>query len=500
MLDVAIVGGGPTGVVAANLCGIAGLSAIVFDREPDVYDLPRAVGMWDDVQRILDDAGILPELLPATCVHDGGEFVDAGLRRIVGFDLPPGFHTANGHPPIRGFHQPTLERVARASLARHPSVALRTNSEVLEITQDADGVTAVVRNVTSGRTDSLRARWLLGCDGASSFVRKACGLAWTSLGYDREWLVVDARLRRDVGLSRHAVQLCDPERPTTLVPLPMDMHRWEFQLRPGERREDMEAPDAVWALLRQWLSPADAEILRAVVYRFHATIAETFRHGRVLLAGDAAHQTPPFLGQGLCSGVRDVHNLVWKLAHVRRGLARDELLDTYTAERRPLAVAMVEYSVQTGRLIDAYAEMARGGPEPPAELRRYGYGGDARLPELSTGLLVPNASGWPGRPVPLVTVETNDACGLFDAVVGSRWAVVSGRDPRPLLDAPTRRYWEALGAAFVSVPEPAGEMLRLLAAHEVVVVRPDRLIYAAGPACSSLRVPGVGGAVAAVTG
>ena len=493
MLDVVIVGGGPTGVVAGHLCGRFDLSAVVFDREADVYDLPRAVGMWDDVQRTLDDAGILAGLLPATCVHDGGEFVDAGLRRIVGFDLPPGFRTANGHPPIRGFHQPTLERVARASLARHPGVALRPGHEVLEIAQDSDGVTAVVREGASGRTDSVRARWLIGCDGASSFVRKTCGIAWTSLGYDREWLVVDVRLRRDVGLSRHATQVCDPERPTTLVPLPMDMHRWEFQLRPGERREDMEAPERVWALLGRWVSPADAEIVRAVVYRFHATIAETFRHGRVLLAGDAAHQTPPFLGQGLCSGVRDVHNLVWKLAHVRRGLAGDALLDTYTAERRPLAVAMVEHSVQTGRLIDAYAAMARGGPEPPAELRRYAYGGDARLPELSSGLLVPDASGWPGRPVPLVAVETDEGRGPFDAVVGPRWAVVSHRDPRPLLAAATRGYFDALGAAFVRVPEPAGEMLGLLCTHEVVIVRPDRLIWAVGPARSAFRVPGVGG-------
>lgn len=484
-VDVAIVGAGPTGAVAAALAGVHGLSAVAIDRAPDVHDLPRAVAMWDDVQRILHDAGLLDAILPDTVVHEGGEFVDAAGRRLVGIDVPPGFLTPNGHPPVRGFHQPTFERAVRARLARHRHVALRVGCELVDFEEMASGVRLLVRE---GRaTDEVRARWLLACDGAASGVRKRCGIAWRSLGYDHEWLVVDVSLRRDIGLSRRTQQVCDPDRPATLVPAPLGMHRWELQLRAGEAREEMERPERVWSLLAPWVGPADAEIVRAVVYRFHATIAETFRRGRVFLAGDAAHQTPPFMGQGLCSGVRDVQNLVWKLAHVRHGVADDVLLDTYTVERHPMAVAMVEHSVNTGRAIDAYATMAGGGPPPPPELAAYAYGGAAELPHLATGLLAAAPrSRWVGRLLPKCTATTRGRTGLFDDVVGPRWAIVGARDPGASMHDTTRKAWERLDAAFAVVPEPAGAILGLLAEHELAVVRPDRIIYGVTDARISL--------------
>jgi 3-(3-hydroxy-phenyl)propionate hydroxylase len=491
MYDVAIVGAGPTGVVAASLCAVHGLSAIAVDRERDVYELPRAVGMWDDVQRILHDAGVLDAVVPDTIVHEGAEFVDVTGARIIGIDIPPGFLTANGHPPIRGFHQPTFERAVRACLARHETVALRLGCETVAAEQTPDGVSLAVHDRATGETGTVRARWLLGCDGAASVVRKACGIGWHSLGYDREWLVVDVRLERDVGLPRRSMQVCDPARPTTLVPVPLGMHRWEFQLLEGETREEMERPERVRALLAPWVGPDDAEIVRAVVYRFHATIAETFRSGRVFLAGDAAHQTPPFMGQGMCSGVRDVHNLVWKLAHARRGEADDALLDTYTAERHPMAVATVRHSVGTGRAIDAYAAMAAGGPPPPPELEAYAYGGAAALPELSTGLLAPDGGRWVGRMVPLCTATAAGRRGPFDDVVGPRWAIVGTRDPRASMGETTRAGWEALGAAFVTVPEPAGAISGLLAEHDAAVVRPDRIVYAVTDRATDLDALGL---------
>jgi 3-(3-hydroxy-phenyl)propionate hydroxylase len=476
--DVAIVGAGPTGVVAAKLCGVYGLSAVAFDREAEVYDLPRAVGMWDDVQRILQNAGVLDAVLPATCIHVGAEFVTPDGTRLTGLEIPEGFTTASGHPALRGFHQPMLERAIRACLAAHDDVRLALAHEVAAITPHPDHVALTVRDRADGATTTIEARWLIGCDGASSFVRKTCGIAWNSLGYDREWLVVDVRLQGETRLSPLAQQVCDPARPVTLVPGPLRLHRWEFQLLPGETREEMERPARVWELLRPWIAPSDAELLRAVVYRFHATIAETFRHGRVFLAGDAAHQTPPFMGQGLCSGVRDVDNLVWKLDLVTRGLADDALLDTYTAERHPIAVGMVEHSVNTGRLIDAYSAMVAGGPEPSPELQAYGYGGSAELPHVTTGLLAPGDSPWLGKHVPQCPVVTAGGAGMLDDVVGPRWAIVSAGDPRAVMSAATQRYWERLGAVFVRVPEPAGPMLGLLLAHQTVIARPDRIIYA----------------------
>ena len=226
------------------------------------------------------------------------------------------------------------------------------------------------------------------------------------------------------------------------------------------------------------LAAMTARSVRAVVYRFHATIADTFQRGRVFLAGDAAHQTPPFLGQGLCTGVRDVENLIWKLAMVRRGHAGDGLLETYTAERHPLAVAMVEHSTNTGKLIDAYAAMARGGPAPPPELQEYAYGGSRRLPDLAAGFLAAQRSEWIGQLVPQCAVATTQGPRLLDDVVGPRWAIVSRRDPRSQMSEELQRFWDGLGAVFVTVPEPQDAIAALLHAHDLVIVRPDRIVYA----------------------
>jgi len=481
LLDVAIVGAGPVGAVAANLCGVHGLSAIAFDRAVDVYDLPRAAALFDDVQRILDNAGVLEAILPATCELLGAEFVDAAGARIIGLEVPPGLLTENGRPPVLNIDQPEVERAIRSCLDRHDGVELRVSHEVTGFQQADDHVELTVRDLAAGRTRQVHAHWLLACDGARSFVRKASGIGWKSLGYDCDWLVVDVAMSRSVALTPFAQQICDPDRPVTVIPMPGVLRRWEFQLKPGETREEMEAPERVWQLLAPWLTPSDGEVRRAVVYRFHATIADSFRRGRVFLAGDAAHQTPPFLGQGLCTGIRDVHNLIWKLAMVRGGAAGDRLLDTYDAERRPLALAMVEHSTNSGRLIDAYAAMARGGPEPPAELREYAYGGGRALPDLSAGLLAPNGGRWVGQRFPQATVRAGGAeIGRFDDVVGPRWAIVA-REPLSVGDN-TERFLAAVDAISVDVPQPEGYVLGLLMEHEVIVVRPDRIIYGAGEA------------------
>jgi 3-(3-hydroxy-phenyl)propionate hydroxylase len=392
-------------------------------------------------------------------LHTGAEFVDSTGKRIIGIEIPEGFVTPNGHPVIRGFHQPMFEHAVRSCLDKYDHVALHVAHEVLAIEQNERCVSLTVRDSTNGKTENLQARWLVGCDGASSAVRKSCGIAWDNLGYDCDWLVVDVQLKRDVALSPYMTQVCDPARPTTVIPLPLRMHRWEFQLLDGETKEEMEAPGHVWSLLERWLTPSDADIIRAVVYRFHATIASTFRRNRVFLAGDAAHQTPPFMGQGMCSGVRDVDNLIWKIQHVTHGLSGDALLDTYTEERRPLVVAAVAHSVNTGKLIDAYADMERGGPAPPAELREYAYGGRAQLPHLSTGLLAAEDSEWIGRLVPQCTIPTEHGARQLDEAVGPHWAILSARDPRESMSAKTRRRCEELGAVFVTVPKPDGSIL-----------------------------------------
>jgi 3-(3-hydroxy-phenyl)propionate hydroxylase len=219
-------------------------------------------------------------------------------------------------------------------------------------------------------------------------------------------------------------------------------------------------------------------IQRAVVYRFHATIAPTFRRGRVFLAGDAAHQTPPFMGQGLCTGARDAENLVWKIAAVERGRASEALLDTYTEERHPAAVAMVQHSTNAGKLIEAFAEMSVTGRPPPPELVAYGYGGGKLLPGLTRGLLVHGASEWVGRLVPQCEVSAGGSRGRFDDLAGPGFAVVGLGDPRSILNPADTRAWEALDAAFLELSDPAARTL--LGEGEILIVRPDRVVYSLG--------------------
>lgn len=477
MYDVAIVGAGPAGIVAANLCGQYGLSAVAFDREADVYDLPRAAGMYDDVQRILSNAGLLDAVLPGTEEHAGAEFLDAKGNRLIGIEFPK-LKTLNGFPPILSIAQPVVEKALRSGLDRYGGVELLVSHEVSSVEQVDDHVELEVRDLKSDERRRVHARWLIAADGASSGVRKGCGISWNSLGYDHEWLVIDLERGPSVELPPFAQQVCDPTRPTTLVPMPRPLYRWEFQLKPGETREEMEKPEKVWELLRPWVKPDQGRLVRAVVYRFHATIADTFRRGRVFLAGDAAHQTPPFMGQGLCTGVRDVGNLVWKIAAVKGGLADESLLDTYSEERHPMAVAMVQHSTNTGKLIDAYSQMAVTGEPPPPDLIEYGYGGRRELPSLSTGLLADGKSEWIGRLMPQCKVK-DGSTGTFDEIVGPRWAVLAKADLKELLSAEERAAWESIGAAFVQLDDPGAAWL--FGEGDVAFVRPDRVIFSLGP-------------------
>lgn len=229
----------------------------------------------------------------------------------------------------------------------------------------------------------LTARYVVGCDGASSTVRRALGVGWTDQGFDQDWLVVDVELHDPVGLglTTGAQQVCDPARPATLVAGHGRMFRWEFQLQPGEDPAVMQQPEQVWTLLERWLGRDDGRLVRAAAYRFHAVVATSMRVGCAPLAGDAAHQMPPFMGQGLNSGIRDATNLAWKLRWVLAGWAGEALLDSYSTERLEHATAVVHQSIDAGRLIDQFAGRESHGLTPGA-----GYGSDRARPCYRSGV------------------------------------------------------------------------------------------------------------------
>lgn len=474
--DLVVAGGGPVGVMTALLAAQRDLSVVVVESSLDVVNTARAIGLDDEIQRIFQNAGLLDELQAITEPAKGAEFVDMDGVRIIGRDVPAGTVTALGHPPTSFFYQPQLEALLR-SAAVDAGVELVLGHTVSGFDDVGDGV---VVDVEGPEPTTLRGRWLVGADGASSGIRKTLGVPFEDLGFDQDWLVVDTRLRRDCDLPQCVQQICDPARPVTFVPGFDRNRRWEFQLQPGETRVGMEHPDRVWELLRPWMEPDDATIERAVVYRFHATVAATMRAGNVLLAGDAAHQMPPFLGQGLCSGFRDAANVAWRLSMIHRGVASDRLLDAYDTERRPHARALAEHAVDTGRLIDQLAGRVDAGLDNTSA-----YGGARRFPHLEGGQLSGDHP-WVGRQLPQPTTNGR----RFDDRLGAGWSLIA-HDATGLDDivADWRPYSLSDGVAGLVVVPPDDivvDVLEMIGAR-FAIVRPDRAIGAVADDVDSLR-------------
>ena len=460
--DLVVVGCGPVGLMAAIRATQHGLSVIAVDRLTDVYPLPRAIGMDDEIQRLFATAGMLDGLRGCSTPMPGAEFQDRNGTRVIGYDIPPGLVGPNGHPPVVAFDQPSLERLMRTR-ARDVGVNVRLGTEVTGLTD------------TTVHTDAgdITGRWVLGADGASSFVRKHLGIALEDQGFDESWTVTDTTLLDpDLPLPRNCIQHCDPARVVTFVPGHGTRRRWEFQLLPGETHDEMGSHERVAELLTRWGTPAELQIDRVAVYRFHATVAERFRAGSVFIAGDSAHQMPPFNGQGMCSGMRDADNLAWKLAAVAAERADETLLDTYDLERRPHARGQVEHSADAGRLINA---IARGGE---AALES-GYGGGRSFPHLEAGCVTGDHPRV-GHPFPQPIV---DGVG-FDHLLGDGWAAVTTADTEPDLPAGVRRV-VADPAHFPGLVEPG----------VAVLVRPDRYVAAVtddlGPARAALTATGM---------
>ena len=341
-VDVLLAGMGPVGATAANLLGRYGLRTLVIDKAPGIFMAPRAIVLDNEALRILQMAGL-----------EDGAFATCAIAEVqMHSPLFGKYARANtsgqidGHPQLVTFFQPELERVLRERLRQYDCVHTALGAELVDFTQDEHGVRATIRQA-DGAIATVQSRFLVGVDGASSFVRHHLGMGFEGKSFTQDWLVVDV-LDAPVPIG-HIEFTCDPRRPSPHMPAPGNRQRWEFMLLPGETREQMEHPDTIRALLAPWCDARDCTIERTAVYRFHARIVDRFSQGRVFLAGDAAHITPPFVGQGLVAGLRDVANLCWKLAWVAQGRAPLSLLDSYDTERRPHARAMLMMARACGR-------------------------------------------------------------------------------------------------------------------------------------------------------
>lgn len=503
--DVAIVGFGPVGQMLALLLGRAGHEVIALERWPDPYPLPRAAHFDHETGRIFQAGGIGEEVRAITDpVPDHYEWRNAAGQSLVRMDWsgngPSGWPTANF------FSQPQLEAVLTEAAAGQGTVAVRRGCEVTDLQLSHECVRLTVSG-TDGAGE-FRARYVIGADGANSFVRSRMATSVTDLGYFYDWLIVDTKPHEQAEWAPMNWQLCDPERPTTLVSGGPGRRRWEFLRLPSESIEELRTPEAAWRLLAPWgRTPENTTLERHTVYTFQARWVDRWREGRLILAGDAAHQMPPFAGQGMCSGLRDAINLAWKLDLVLGGRSAPSLLDTYTSERSEHVQHAIGVSMALGQVIcvlDPDEAAAR-------DVRMIAAGADPRHalppmppPVLGDGVLArgPDGSRAPhvGHLTPQFEVGHQGRTALLDDITGGGFTILTdGAGPLEALGSADHDFLTGIGATLVPLhangaptdgytDAPDGYLSYLRAAGQMAaVVRPDFYLFGTASDPAGLR-------------
>jgi 3-(3-hydroxy-phenyl)propionate hydroxylase len=459
--DVLIAGGGPTGATLAILLAQRGVTVIVAEKEAAIYPLPRAAHVDHECMRILAEAGAAAEIMATSRRAARYDFLNARGKLLLRFDgadqIGPG-----GWPIANMIHQPSVEAALRQALAACPAAQFRASWELLSFDAEDDGISARLATPEGERT--LRARYLVGADGARSPVRVAAGIGFDDLDFEEPWLVIDALVDDPSRLPTANLQICNPERPTSCVMMGNGRHRWEFMILPGETAAQVREDAFIERLLEPWNVKGAVRLERKAVYLFRARVAQAWRQGRVLLAGDAAHQTPPFAGQGLCAGLRDAANLAWKLAAVVRGDAAESVLDSYQPEREPHARATIAMAIMMGRMVcttnrrsawlrDLKFTLARALGKVPD--------GPPRYPSLGAGLLMagsPAAGHYFPQPIAADGPRLDDQLGRGHWLIGRADLASDRLAP---FAGPLAAWLDEIGA-------------------EAVLVRPDRHVFGTG--------------------
>ncbi|MGW0330216.1 bifunctional 3-(3-hydroxy-phenyl)propionate/3-hydroxycinnamic acid hydroxylase MhpA [Nocardia sp. NPDC003183] len=507
--DVIEIGFGPSGQTMAALLGQKGHRVGVFERWPTAYPLPRAGHVDHEIMRILQSIGVTDDFEPHAIPIPGYDWFSGSGEMLLHMDWTQ--PSPSGWRSDYLMFQPDLQDALLSAVGRHPSVDLHFGWVATGVRQFDDHVEVDLEHGTStaagwapdGVRRTVTAAFLIGSDGANSVVRTETDIDWVNLGFEENWLVVDVEPHDpELEIDMPAAgQYCDPERPvSTFRWLGRAHSRWEFMLLPGETADEMTAKTRCWDLLSRWKVTSDnATIIRSTVYTFRSMLADSWHQGRVFLVGDAAHLMPPFLGQGMCSGIRDAINLAWKLDLVLSGRAEQPLLDTYTVERRPHVKTVIDLSVELGRVVcvsdpdqaatrDAAFREGHMPPLPP-------------FPHLTDGILHRGIDHRPTQAAGKLSVQPRAhylrRTGLLDDLIGTGWTLLSRVPPRRLELSPEHLSWlDKLGAkvlhisqakvagAVIDIDGSATRWLDELDA-DLVLVRPDFYVFGAARAANA---------------
>lgn len=440
--DVLVVGAGPVGMTAALALAARGLTVQIIERRSGPADSPKAISLDDESLRLYQAAGIVDDVLAIVVPGTGTSYYDCEGRLLFDGRSPEALRY--GYPFKNPFAQPDLERVLYSALRRAPGIDARFSTELLQIAGDGDAAQARISGPDG--VDTVRARYVVAADGGRSTVRQQLGITMTGRSFDDVWLVVDTL--RDTRRERYGMHHGDPRRPHVVVPGLNGRCRYEFLLTAEEAGEFQGEPpfELIQRLVASYRTITPDEVERAVTYRFHALNADTWRVGHVFLAGDAAHMMPPFAGQGLNSGLRDVANLVWKIEGVIRGRLDPAVLGSYEQERRPQVAAVIASSVALGRIVmttkervarhrDATIRRALTTPDGRAFFQQMRYRPAARF---EVGMVVPGQDALVGTQIgqPTVFDFLRHRMVLLDKLLGSGWALLAvGLDGATITDA-----------------------------------------------------------------
>ena len=482
--DVAIIGYGPTGMVLGALLGKLGRSVVIIERYSGLYNLPRAACFDDETMRTFQHLGIAEEMLDGTNIQRGYEWINGkgDVLLDIAYDNPG----RCGWPAQYMMYQPHIEDVLDQKARSTPGVTVHQGMTVTGLVEAADGVT-LTGTREDGSVHSFAARYVVGADGGNGFTRKYLDAGVEDYGFFENWLVCDFEMKHQVAALPSFRQVCNPAQPISIVNIGPRHHRFSFRLEVDDDKDEVAQPDKVWARVTDYLSPEDADLIRVANYTFRSRIVKQWRRGRVMLAGDAAHEMPPFLAQGMVSGMRDARNLSWKLDLVLGG-QDPSLLDSYQVEREPHVRFITEKAIELGRVQtmrdpaeaekrDARLMAARAANREPDKLI---------YPGLTGGMIAND-----GQLLPQGVVSTSARTGMFDDVAGTGWLIVAkGPDALSALSEEARVDWRELGGKLAvfnlssivgggDISDTGGVYSRWF--HDTgavaAVVRPDSYIY-----------------------